>query len=1067
MSSNTLLPTRSMSAGWILAAILATLIRPASVSLAQSDARADQTDITVRDYLSGNGLLNRGLYELAAVEYRKFLADHGDHEKAAVARYGLGVSLFRLKRFDEAVVELAPLQKLPDFVYAAEAWTIAGQCHLAGGRRVAAAEAFHTVVERFGNHDLADDAAAGEIEALYADKRYDDALTRCRTFFSQWPDSPLRERTTYFGALSAMGKADYAVAAEAFESLLRAHPQSPFADQAVFLLAQCHHQNDAVDKAIGQYRQVLQQKSGPYVADALAALGSLLYQQGRYPEAGEVLDQLLEGSPQSPLLSPARMQRGRVWFEQEKYDLALELFNRIAGAGSEFGDEVEYWTAKCQLRLGDSAGAASRLKTAIEKFSQSALLAEMMYDRAVALLRAGDADGAIAALEEFRARFTEHELSAGALQLLAVTEHQQRRFDRSQVHCRAFLRQYPSHTLAASLRFLGCENDFLSGQYSEAVTGYRNFLKDQSDDPLSAKAKFRLATALYRLQQFDEAEPLLTELAATASRDEPYRPVLLALGDIYFQRGEWKSAEFHFNEYVSTTADLPSLDDALLKLGLSRQRQERGEEALQIFDRLIERYPQSPHRLQAMFERGQVLVGLKRLDEAVKAFEAVVAEDGDSRFAPHALNHLAAIAAQRNDPQQAASHYARVAQSSAATDTKADAMFQQGQSLMAAQQYTEAEKAYARFIERFASHPRAPEARARLAIAVARQDRHADALAEIERLEGDSTAKIESTLSESLYYEKAWCFRALGKLDDAAKAYRQVLAEAPVGTLDLHAMLELAEIESSARRFDAAAQLLERLREVLATRSIEAPGELVEQSIYRLGVCQFELERFSEAAKLFQEFISTYPKSTLIASASFYCGDALFHSGRYEQALPHLTRVIKEFDSDPAAPASLLRLGECQAALQRWAPSEKAFADYLDRFPEDDRWYQARFGLGWARENQQRYDEAIAAYQGVVERHRGPTAARAQFQIGQCLFAQQRHEDAVRELLKVDILYAYPEWSAAALYEAARCFEKLGKTTEAKQHFQQVENRFEQTQWAKMAANRLTELSSSVTHPGR
>ena len=73
----------------------------------------------------------------------------------------------------------------------------------------------------------------------------------------------------------------------------------------------------------------------------------------------------------------------------------------------------------------------------------------------------------------------------------------------------------------------------------------------------------------------------------------------------------------------------------------------------------------------------------------------------------------------------------------------------------------------------------------------------------------------------------------------------------------------------------------------------------------------------------------------------------------------------------------------------------------------------------------------------------------------------------MRELLKVDILYAYPEWSAAALYEAARCFEKLGKTAEAKQHFEQVEEKYKQTQWAKLAAQRLTELSASATLPGR
>ena len=92
--------------------------------------------------------------------------------------------------------------------------------------------------------------------------------------------------------------------------------------------------------------------------------------------------------------------------------------------------------------------------------------------------------------------------------------------------------------------------------------------------------------------------------------------------------------------------------------------------------------------------------------------------------------------------------------------------------------------------------------------------------------------------------------------------------------------------------------------------------------------------------------------------------------------------------------------------------------------------------------------------------------ARAQFQIGECLFAKQQYEDAVRELLKVDILYAYPEWSAASLFEAGRCFQKLGKPVEARNHFNQVAEQYGQTRWAEMASQQLTQ-GSGGSLPGR
>jgi TolA-binding protein len=221
-----------------------------------------------------------------------------------------------------------------------------------------------------------------------------------------------------------------------------------------------------------------------------------------------------------------------------------------------------------------------------------------------------------------------------------------------------------------------------------------------------------------------------------------------------------------------------------------------------------------------------------------------------------------------------------------------------------------------------------------------------------------------------------------------------------------------------------------------------------------------------ESADYFDEFIDAFPGSALLASASFHAGEARFQLGSFPDAVTHLTRVVDGFESDPVYPPALLRLGEAQAQLQHWAKSELAFSDFLSRFADSPHWFQARFGLGWSRENQKRYEEAIAAYRLVTERHQGPTAARAQFQIGECLFAEEQYDDAVRELLKVDILYAYPEWSAAALYEAGRAFEKLNKTAEARTQFKEVAERHKESHWAQLASQKLNELSSAGL-PGR
>ena len=1020
-----------------------------------------------RDYYSANGLLNRGLYDLAETEYRRFLSEHEDHDKAATARYGLSVCLYRLGRHEDATVELERLIALPEPPFAAEVLTMLGQCRLATGRHAAAVEAFEQVIRDHLKHDLVDDAVAGAAEALYLSGRFDEAISKCRLLTSRWPDSPLRERTEFFRGLAAMGNGDFAAGAECFEGLISEFPDGPFMDQASLLLAQCHHHNNAVENALRQYRQVLSRSGTRFFAEALYGLGVLALQQDRAKEAGVLFDELLNRHADSVHASSARFYRGRAWYEQGEFDKALSSLEKCAEGVKDatLADDVAYWMAKCRLRQGAFPDAAERLTAAIAAHPQSDLLPEMYYDRAIALVQAGEPEAGVEALEEYRRRYADHSMDPDALHLLGATRHEQGRYDDSAAYCRAFIEQYPKHELVAEVVFLAAENDMLAGRFTEAARGFDEFLKRYPGDAQVVKAEYRLGMALYNLQRFDEAEARLRKVVQNTGADEAFRPGLLALGDIHFQRSEWEQAERLLSDYLSGETVGGSADDALLKLGLALQRQEKHSEAIAVFSRLIDGSPDGPHRLQAVFERGQALAALKRFDEARKAFEQVLAEGGESRFKPYALNHLGSVAMRDGDFTAAAGFFEKVNESAGTPVDEGESLFNRGQALLAGGSFKEAESVLGELLERFPKHARAGSATAQLAIARSRQDRCPAALESIARIEGESGAKLSNTLRRAVQYEKAWCLRKVGRSDEAADTYRALLEGKGSDDERRHALLDLAGIEFEAVRYEVAAGLLRQLDEAITGASFTEPADMREQRTYQLAVCEFELKRYSEAAKLFEEFVGLFPASRLLASASFFCGEAYSALGDFNAAVPHLSRVVEGFPSDPVYPASILRLGEGLAALQRWPRCEQVFSEYLSRFGDAERWFQAQFGVGWARENQGRYDEAIQAYEAVVARHQGPTAARAQFQIGECLFAKKQYDEAVRALLKVDILYAYPEWSAAALYEAGRCFEQLSKPAEARVQFKTVAEKHSETRWAAMAVSKLKEVPP-VSLPG-
>ena len=161
--------------------------------------------------------------------------------------------------------------------------------------------------------------------------------------------------------------------------------------------------------------------------------------------------------------------------------------------------------------------------------------------------------------------------------------------------------------------------------------------------------------------------------------------------------------------------------------------------------------------------------------------------------------------------------------------------------------------------------------------------------------------------------------------EKATAAYRELLRADGGGSVNLYAMLELAEIEAGAKRYAAAAKLLRQLRKLGQNDAKDLPADVRELATYRLGVCEFELGRLKKSAELFEEFVTSFSESPLLASASLFCGEALFKTARPKQAVEHFTRVVERFESDPAYQPSLLRLGEALAELQHWPRSEKAW----------------------------------------------------------------------------------------------------------------------------------------------
>jgi len=284
--------------------------------------------------------------------------------------------------------------------------------------------------------------------------------------------------------------------------------------------------------------------------------------------------------------------------------------------------------------------------------------------------------------------------------------------------------------------------------------------------------------------------------------------------------------------------------------------------------------------------------------------------------------------------------------------------------------------------------------------------------------------------------------------------YRALIDSFPDLPLAGDARFDLAELHAERNDNDTAIKVL---REALDK---EPPPELTDKVRVRLGTC---LAAKGDNKAALGQFSAVYGNAK-----SPYAGQAYYRAGECQLAMGEAAEAVKllavfrdrpEFQNLPGVTdKALLRLGHALAQLKQWDPSRQAHEQVAGRFPQSPWVHEARYGIGWAHQNQKRYDEAVNVYQQVTSGTATETGAKAQLQIGLCRLEQKRYPEAATALLVVPFTYDYPEWNAVALVEAARTFKELKQNDQAVKLLERVLRDYPESKWAEVAKERLAEI---------
>jgi TolA-binding protein len=454
-------------------------------------------------------------------------------------------------------------------------------------------------------------------------------------------------------------------------------------------------------------------------------------------------------------------------------------------------------------------------------------------------------------------------------------------------------------------------------------------------------------------------------------------------------------------------------------------------------------------------EQNQAPQAAQALQEARQKFEAGLNNPQKIEWLALLRYHHGVALFESNKPAEARAAFDLAAQAAPALPIAVEA------TLKGTQCHAEEAKAKILAIEKQKSQPNLkPEQIAAFdgQLKSAKADLAAVAKAFEQRAEAFKAAHPQNEARARLLYDAAWTYRAAG--GDPVPAYTALLNQYPDLSLSVEARLELAELVAEKKPDDAIKLLKEALDKEPTDRP--TPPETIDRIRVRLGVALFDKKDYAAAQGQF-DAVGNNDKSPQRAHGLYRSAECLLALNKADDAQKKLVIFRDNAAFHNVAGVSdraLLRLGHAYAQLKQWDVSRQALELVISRYGNNNAWaVDARYGIGWAFQNQGRFDDAVNAYALVTQATTDDRAGRSHLQIGLCRAAQSKWGDAGKSFATVYFGYDLPDLKFPALLEHARVLVQEKKPEEAVKLLERVlKDAPKDGEWAKAAQERLDKL---------
>jgi TolA-binding protein len=645
------------------------------------------------------------------------------------------------------------------------------------------------------------------------------------------------------------------------------------------------------------------------------------------------------------VMGELQLQHGNVGGAQRTFQKSLDLGTKVRGPRAEVAAQSHYRSAEIALAKGEYGDARRNLEILIQRYPETEwagkgrnllaampdngaaapaeadepyvpALASSSAEEALGRLRAaideGRTEAALAEAYDFHRRYPsrsengEVDLAAGALHLRRGEAARAVRFLKPLAAGGDLTVKYKAlHLIGAALASLGLDEATLKMVPEADAAG--------TTDRWLALAQVWRAAAEDRMGRRDDAAEHYRAVSASG-QDSPVKAyALAAIAADWDRKGKIDRAHDSLKRAGDEAAKwglIELRESAALSEAHLLLRSRKLDEAQKSYQDFSVRFPDSPLRAQALYQRGLCLKRLERPSEAADVFEDLATRHPASAYAADAHLQLGQLYTELGKSEKALGHYKLMGRTSEAQDADREALLLMAQVHYNKKRWAEAMPLYKKYLEGAVPGAKTKEVEGLLLVATWQNNKE----------DPELPGLVAKYPNHQLAAQIRW--------DLAVKAYKK-------------------------QDWDSAEQLFKKHIEDNPHAS-----NVGDARFYRAETLR-QLHRTEDAAGAYRKFMSVHPKHPRARDAAMALGAMLYEEGDASGAAAAYAKVGGT-GADAADAAFNRALALAKSGKER--DTERAWVTFTTKFPRHEKASWAWAQIAKLREDRDDLSGAADAY---------------------------------------------------------------------------------------------------------